>query len=204
MPPIVGILIAYFLGGIPAAYVAGRLLRGIDLREHGSGNLGATNVYRVLGAKAAIPVFAFDIAKGAAAAAILPRITSSPDAAIWALAYGLAAILGHMRSPYLGWSSGGKGVATALGVFIALVPWATLTALAAWLAVFALSRFVSLASLASAVVLPAAIAIFDGIRSPVFALSVVVGLAVFWTHRSNIDRLLHGQEHRTGHGRTAA
>ena len=136
--------------------------------------------------------------------AILPRFTSSPDAAIWALAYGLAAIVGHMRSPYLGWSSGGKGVATALGVFVALVPWATLTALAAWLAVFALSRFVSLASLASAVVLPAAIATFDGIRSPVFALSVVVGLAVFWTHRSNIDRLLHGQEQRVGHGRTAA
>jgi glycerol-3-phosphate acyltransferase PlsY len=109
-----------------------------------------------------------------------------------------------MRSPYLGWSSGGKGVATALGVFAALVPWATLSALTAWIAVFALSRFVSLASLTSAVVLPAAIAIFDGVRSPVFALSVVVGFAVFWTHRSNIDRLLHGQERRVGHGRTAA
>jgi glycerol-3-phosphate acyltransferase PlsY len=204
MPPAVGILIAYLLGGIPAAYLAGRLLRGIDLREHGSGNLGATNVYRVLGAKAAVPVFAFDIAKGAAAVAILPRFTASPEAAIWALAYGLAAIAGHMRSPYLGWSSGGKGVATALGVFAALVPWATLSALTAWIAVFALSRFVSLASLTSAVVLPAAIAIFDGVRSPVFALSVVVGFAVFWTHRSNIDRLLHGQERRVGHGRTAA
>lgn len=204
MPPTVGILIAYLLGGIPAAYLAGRLLRGIDLREHGSGNLGATNVYRVLGAKAAIPVFAFDIAKGAAAVSILPLLTHSPNAATWALAYGLAAIAGHMRSPYLRWSSGGKGVATALGVFVALVPWATLTALAAWIAVFALSRFVSLASLASAVVLPTAIAIFDGVRSPVFILSVVVSLAVVWTHRANIDRLLHGREQRVGHGRTAA
>lgn len=204
MPPIVGILIAYLLGGIPAAYLAGQLLRGIDLREHGSGNLGATNVYRVLGARAAIPVFAFDIVKGAAAVLVLPRLTDSPDAGIWALAYGLAAIAGHMRSPYLRWSSGGKGVATALGVFVALVPWATLTALAAWIAVFALSRFVSLASLASAVVLPAAIVIFDGVRSPVFILSVIVGLAVFWTHRANIDRLVHGEEQRVGHGRTAA
>lgn len=204
MPPVVGILIAYLMGGIPAAYLAGRLLRGIDLREHGSGNLGATNVYRVLGVKAAIPVFAFDIAKGAAAVLVLPPLTDSPNAAIWALVYGLAAIAGHMRSPYLRWSSGGKGVATALGVFIALVPWATLTALAAWIAVFALSRFVSLASLISAVALPVAIAMFDGVRSPVFILSVVVGLAVFWTHRANIDRLLHGQEQRAGHGRSAA
>jgi glycerol-3-phosphate acyltransferase PlsY len=204
MPAVVGILIAYLLGGIPAAYLAGRVLRGIDLREHGSGNLGATNVYRVLGARAAVPVFAFDIAKGAAAVLLLPLLLQSSDAGIWALAYGLAAIAGHMRSPYLLWSSGGKGVATALGVFVALVPWATLTALAAWIAVFAVSRFVSLASLVSAVALPTAIAIFDGVRSPVFSLSVVVSLAVIWMHRANIDRLLHGQEQRAGHRRTAA
>lgn len=203
MPAVVGLLVAYLLGGIPVAYLAGRIVEGIDLRKHGSGNLGATNVYRVLGAKAAIPVFAFDIAKGAAAVALLPPLTHSPDAPLWALAYGLAAIAGHMRSPYLGWSSGGKGVATALGVFVALVPWATLTALAAWIVVFSLSRIVSLASLASAVVLPAAIAFFDGVRSPVFFLSVVVSLAVIWMHRANIDRLRHGQEHRVGHGRSS-
>lgn len=203
MPPLAGIVVAYLLGGIPAAYLAGRLVKGIDLRHHGSGNLGATNVYRVLGSGAAIPVFAFDIAKGAAAVALLPRFTSSPDVAMWALAYGLAAIAGHMRSPYLAWSSGGKGVATALGVFVALVPWATLAALAAWCAVFALSRIVSLASLASAVVLPTAIALFDGASSPVFALSVVVSLAVIWMHRANIYRLRRGEEKRVGHRRTA-
>jgi glycerol-3-phosphate acyltransferase PlsY len=204
MPPVAGILIAYLLGGIPAAYLAGRLLKGIDLRRHGSGNLGATNVYRVLGAKAAIPVFLFDIVKGAAAVAVLPRLTGSPHAAICARAYCLAALSGHMGTPYHGRCSGGKGVATALGVFIALVPWATLTALAAWIAVFALSRIVSLASLASAVVLPVAIVAFDGVYSPVFLLSVVVSLAVIWMHRANIDRLRHGQEHRVGHGRTTA
>lgn len=203
MPAVVGLVIAYLLGGIPVAYLAGRLVKGIDLRKHGSGNLGTTNVYRVLGAKAAIPVFVFDIAKGAAAVALLPRLTHSPDASLWALAYGLAAIAGHMRSPYLGWSSGGKGVATALGVFVALVPWATLTALGAWIVVFALTRIVSLASLTSAVVLPAAIAFFDGVHSPVFFLSVVVSLAVIWMHRANIDRLRHGQEHRVGHERSS-
>ncbi len=203
MPPAVGVLAAYLLGGIPAAYLAGRILEGIDLRRHGSGNLGATNVYRVLGAKAAVPVFAFDIAKGAVAASLFPLFTSSPHAAIWTLAYGLAAIAGHIRSPWLGWSSGGKGVATALGVFGALVPWATLAALAAWLLVFGLSRIVSLASLASAVVLPAAIAIVDGSRAPVFFLGVVVSLVVVWMHRANIDRLRHGRERRVGEGRTA-
>ena len=199
MPPLIGTLIAYLLGGIPAAYIAGRLVRGIDLRDHGSGNLGATNVYRVMGAKVAIPVFAFDIAKGAAAVSLIPRISASPSLANWALVYGLAAIAGHVRSPYLGWRSGGKGVATALGVFLALTPWATLAALVAWFVVLGISRFVSLASLAAAVVLPVAISMIDGTRTPMLVLSVVVSLFVFWTHRANIDRIRHGQEQRVGH-----
>lgn len=199
MPPVVGILIAYLLGGVPAAYIAGRLVRGIDLRECGSGNLGTANVYRVLGARAAVPVFLFDIAKGAAAVLILPRLTDSPHVAIWALAYGLAAIAGHMRSPYMRWSAGGKGVATALGVFLALTTWATLSSLAAWIVVFALARIVSLASLTAAVVLPIAIGIFDGVSAPVFILSLIVSLSVFWTHRANIDRLRRGEEQRVGH-----
>lgn len=199
MPPVIGILIAYLLGGIPAAYLAGRIVRGIDLREHGSGNLGATNAYRVLGAKVATLVFAFDIAKGAAAVILIPRITASPNLTTWTLVYGLAAIAGHVASPYLGWRSGGKGVATGLGVFVALTPWATLAALAVWLLVFGLSRFVSLASLVAAVALPLAIVIVDGVRAPVLALSVIVGLFVFWTHRDNIDRLRHGQEQRVAH-----
>jgi glycerol-3-phosphate acyltransferase PlsY len=199
MPPAIGILIAYLMGGIPAAFLAGRMIRGFDLREHGSGNLGAANVYRVIGAKVAIPVFAFDIAKGAAAVLLLPRLIASPHAAKWALVYGLVAIAGHVRTPFLGWRSGGKGVATALGVFLALTPWATLVALASWIVVFGLSRFVSLASLTAAVVLPVAIVSISGVRSPVFTLSVIVGLFVFWTHRANIDRLLHGEERRVGH-----
>lgn len=203
MPPVIGALIAYLLGGIPAAYLAGRMVRGIDLRTYGSGNLGATNVYRAMGAKIAIPVFAFDIVKGAVAVLLLPRITASPHVASWAMVYGLVAVAGHVRSPYLGWRSGGKGVATALGVFLALTPWATLAALVAWLVVMGLSRLVSLASLVAAVMLPVAIAAIDGPRAPVLILSVIVGLFVFWTHRANIYRLRRGEERRVGHGKPA-
>jgi acyl phosphate:glycerol-3-phosphate acyltransferase len=199
MPPILGALIAYLLGGIPAAYVAGRLVRGIDIREHGSGNLGATNVYRVLGMKVAAPVMGFDILKGALPALMLPRFVATPQPALWALLYGLLAIVGHVRSPYLGWRSGGKGVATALGVFLALATLPTLAALGLWGIVFRISGFVSLASLSAAVALPLAIALLDGIRAPVFALSLIVGLFVFWTHRDNIGRLRRGEELRSGH-----
>ncbi|HEY9515654.1 MAG TPA: glycerol-3-phosphate 1-O-acyltransferase PlsY [Gemmatimonadaceae bacterium] len=199
MPPILGALIAYLLGGIPAAYIAGRLVRGIDIREHGSGNLGATNVYRVLGMKVAAPVMGFDILKGALPVLVLPRFVATPQPALWALLYGLLAIIGHVRSPYLRWRSGGKGVATGLGVFLALATLPTLAALGLWGIVFRISGFVSLASLSAAVALPLAIALLDGIRAPVFGLSLVVSLFVFWTHRDNIGRLRRGEERRAGH-----
>lgn len=203
MPPIVGLVLAYLLGSIPAAYIAGKLARGIDLRHHGSGNLGATNVYRVLGWKIAVVVVVFDIAKGALPVLWFSRWTASPYAAHWALAYGLAAIVGHVRSPFFLWRSGGKGVATAGGVFVALAPVPTLIALSLWGLVLYLSGFVSLASLAAAVALPLAVGVLEGPHAPVFALSVLVALFVFWTHRANIGRLRRGEEHRVGH-RTSA
>lgn len=204
MPPIIGALIAYLLGGIPAAYIAGRLVRGIDLREYGSGNLGATNVYRAMGIRVAAPVVAFDIAKGALPVLLFPRLAATGHPEYWALLYGLAAIAGHVRSPYLRWRSGGKGVATALGVFVALAPLPTLAALAVWILVLGISRFVSLASLSAALALPAAIAAVVGVRAPVFAFSAIVGLFVFWNHRANIERLRHGKEQRVGHRTPAA
>jgi glycerol-3-phosphate acyltransferase PlsY len=204
MPPIVGLIIAYLLGGIPAAYIAGKLTRGIDLRQHGSGNLGATNVYRVLGAKVASVVMAFDVAKGAVPVLLLPQWTASALPSHWALAYGLAAIAGHVRSPWMLWRAGGKGVATAAGVFLALAPVPTLIALAVWGTVLYLSGFVSLASLAAAITLPLAIVLLFGPRAPVFALSAVVGVFVFWTHRANIGRLRRGEESRVGRKRSAA
>lgn len=197
MPALAWLVVAYLAGSIPFAYVAGRL-RGIDLRQHGSGNLGATNVYRVLGWKVAVVVVAADVAKGAIPAWLFPHWTHSAYAAHWAIAYGVAAILGHVRSAFLLWRGGGKGVATATGVFLALASVPTLVAVAVWTAVLAASGYVSLASLCAAVLLPVAIVVTAGWRAPVFAASVVVALFVVWTHRANIGRLRRGEEHRFG------
>ena len=205
MPPALGLLLAYLAGGIPAAYLAGRLVRGIDLRQHGSGNLGATNVYRVLGWKTAAAVMLFDAAKGALPVLLLPRWLAAgvPGGGYWALGYGLAAIAGHVRSPYFLWRAGGKGVATASGVFLALVPIPTLLAIAVWALVLRASGYVSLASLAAAVTLPVAVGVMLGVRAPVFALTLLVAAFVFWTHRANIARLRRGEEHRFGRRKAA-
>jgi acyl phosphate:glycerol-3-phosphate acyltransferase len=201
--PYLGLVLAYVVGSIPAAYIAGKVTRGIDLRHHGSGNLGATNVYRVLGAKTAIVVLLFDAAKGAMPALWFPRLfgvdRAGPQAVtLWAIAFGIAAIIGHVRPVFLLWKGGGKGVATASGVFGALAPAAIGVTLLVWFSVLVLSGYMSLASLAGAAVLPLAIAFLRGIRSPLFAVSVIVAAFVFWTHRSNIGRLRRGEEPRFG------
>ena len=203
MHPAVGIAIAYLLGSIPAAYIAGKLTRGIDLRQHGSGNLGATNAYRVLGARVASAVMAFDAAKGAVPVLLFPRWihTSQPD--LWAIAFGVAAIIGHVRPIFLLWKGGGKGVATASGVFLGLAWLPTLLAFGVWLAVLLRSGYVSLASLCAAVVLPVALLFTEGVRSPHFAVAASVGVFVFWSHRANIGRLRRGEEHRFGAKRAA-
>lgn len=203
MSPYLGLVLAYLAGSIPAAYIAGKLTRGIDLRRHGSGNLGATNVYRVLGAKAAAAVLLFDAAKGAVPVLWFPRLmenrVSGPHSAtVWAIAFGIAAIIGHVRPVFLLWQGGGKGVATASGVFGALAPAALLVALVIWLVVLVTSGYMSLASLAGAAALPIAIALIDGVRSPLFIVSLVVAAFVFWTHRSNVSRLRRGEEPRFG------
>jgi len=117
---------------------------------------------------------------------------------LWAIAFGIAAIIGHVRPVFLLWKGGGKGVATASGVFGALAPAAIGITLLVWLAVLVVSGYMSLASLAGAAVLPVALAVIGGLRSPLFAVSVVVAAFVFWTHRSNIGRLRRGQEPRFG------
>jgi len=201
--PYLGLVLAYVAGSIPAAYIAGKVTRGIDLRQHGSGNLGATNVYRVLGAKTAIAVLLFDAAKGAMPVLWFPRLsgvdTGSPQVAtLWAIAFGIAAIVGHVRPVFLLWKGGGKGVATASGVFGALAPAAIGVTLLVWFSVLMVSGYMSLASLAGAAVLPIAIAVLRGVRSPLFVVSVGVAAFVFWTHRANIGRLRRGEEPRFG------
>lgn len=196
--PFLWLIAAYLIGGIPWAYVAGRLVGGIDLRQHGSGNLGATNVYRVLGAPAAVVVVLLDVAKGFGPAFLFPQWTIAASSPYWALAYGLAAIAGHVRSPYLLWKAGGKGVATGCGVFLAVAPVATLIAIVVWAAVLRVWRYVSVASLAAAAALVIALGVLEGPRAPVFVLGVVVAGFVVWTHRANLGRLRRGEEHRVG------
>ena len=198
MHPAVGIVLAYILGSIPAAYIAGKLAKGIDLRQHGSGNLGATNAYRVLGAKIASAVMAFDAAKGAVPVLLFPGWTDTTQPGLWAIAYGIAAIFGHVRPVFLLWKGGGKGVATATGVFLGLAWLPTLLAFAVWLGVLLKSGYVSLASLCAAAVLPIALVFTAGVRSPLFAVALAVGAFVFWSHRANIGRLRRGEEHRFG------
>jgi glycerol-3-phosphate acyltransferase PlsY len=198
MHPLLGIAIAYILGSIPAAYIAGKLTRGIDLRQHGSGNLGATNAYRVLGARVASVVMAFDAAKGAVPVLLFPRWIDTAQPDLWAIAFGVAAIVGHVRPIFLLWKGGGKGVATASGVFLGLAWLPTLLAFGVWLVVLLISGYVSLASLCAAVVLPVALVFTEGVRSPHFAVAAGVAVFVFWSHRANIGRLRRGEEHRFG------
>jgi acyl phosphate:glycerol-3-phosphate acyltransferase len=196
MSPIIGVLIAYLAGSIPSAYLAGKF-RGVDLRQHGSGNLGATNVVRVLGPRIGAVVFIVDLLKGFLPVYFLPRYTETLQPELWALVYGVAAILGHVKPIFLLWKGGGKGVATASGVFLALAFVPMLIAEVAWIGMFYFTRYVSLASLVGAAVLPIAIlALYREPQSPVFIASVIIALFVFWTHRANIGRLRRGEEHK--------
>jgi len=204
MAPIYGVLIAYLAGSIPSAYIAGKL-RGVDLRQHGSGNLGATNVVRVLGAKTGGVVFLADVLKGFLPVFFLPIYAETLQPGLWALVYGVAAILGHVKPIFLLGKGGGKGVATATGVFLALAPIPMLVSMALWILVFVVTRYVSLASLFGAAVLPIAIlAWYRDPRSPVFIASVIIAAFVFWTHRANIGRLRRGEEHRFVRKETAS
>jgi acyl phosphate:glycerol-3-phosphate acyltransferase len=203
MHPLLGLALSYLLGSIPSAYLAGKIFRGIDLRQHGSGNLGATNVYRVMGWKIAALVMAVDVAKGAVPVLVFSHWTDHPAATYWALGYGVAAIVGHVFPIFLLGKGGGKGMATAAGVFLALAPLPSVIATVMWAVVLYFWGYVSLASLSAAATLPVVVAIRYGIREPVFLVSVVVCAIVFWTHRANIRRLRSGEEHRFGRKKPA-
>jgi glycerol-3-phosphate acyltransferase PlsY len=192
------VVLSYIAGSIPAAYVAGKS-RGIDLRRFGSGNLGATNVVRALGWKIGLMVFAFDLAKGAIPVLVLPQWTAGAlSREVVAILCGVAAILGHFRPVFLRFGKGGKGVATAAGVFFALAPLPMLAAVAVFAVVVLATGYVSLGSLTAAVVLPSLLLVTEGLRSPIFQVSVVLAVFVFWTHRANIRRLRRGEEYRFG------
>lgn len=190
--------LAYASGSVPFAAIAGAI-QGVDLRKQGSGNLGATNVFRVLGWKIGLAVFIADALKGALPVLLLPpRIAGATTPTLWAIACGIAAIMGHVRPLFLRFRKGGKGVATAAGVFFALAPIPMLVTFGVFVAVVLATGYVSLGSLICAVLLPTLLAITQGVSSPLFLVSLVISIFVFWTHRANIGRLRRGEEHRFG------
>ncbi len=193
------ILIAYVAGATPTSYWVARGLYGRDLRKEGSGNLGATNTYRVLGWKAAAPVVVVDTLKGWAPVVLLPLITSETSSE-WAISYGAAAIVGHMFSFWVGFS-GGKGVATSGGVFLALAPWTALIGLGVWLATVLSTGYVSLGAILAAVTLPIAVLLtpHDGGLS-ILTFTVVLAAFIIFAHRGNVQRLIRGEERRFGKG----
>lgn len=202
MHPLLGLLIAYVTGSIPFAYLAGKA-RGVDLREHGSGNLGATNAMRVLGPRIGGAVYVADTLKGMLPVVILPPLLTANRPDLWAIAFGVAAIVGHVRPVFLLGEGGGKGVATAGGVFFGLAFIPAFIAFLSFVIAVAITRRVSIGSLASAVVLPVGVFVMNGSTAPLTIICVAVAVLVIWLHRGNIARIRAGTEPRIGEKKAA-
>lgn len=201
------IVIAFFLGSIPFSFIIGKAVKGVDLRDHGSGNLGATNVFRNLGPGWGGICLLLDVAKGAAAVGLMTWLVNTwpegqatpfhitPD--LFRIFAGLVAALGHTFSPFVDFH-GGKGVATTCGAFVVLQPFAVLTVILVFLAVFLTTRIVSLASIVAAIILPIAMLFFEWqsletSKTLVIVTFIVSGWVIF-KHRANIARLRAGTE----------
>ena len=203
--PIVGYILtavaAYLLGSIPSGFLVGKA-RGVDIRSLGSGNIGATNVFRFLGTPAGVLVLLADALKGWLAVSVAATCLGSwayPGAGSLAAEWfrivaGVCAVLGHNYTCWL-YFKGGKGIATSAGVLVALVPYALLIILGVWIIVFGLSRYVSLASICASISLPFATAI-TGCSLTLIVITSAMTLLAVYKHKSNIKRLIDGTEHR--------
>ena len=202
---IIAAIAGYLLGSCPNGYLVSRA-RGVDIRQHGSGNIGATNVLRVLGKKWGYLVFALDCLKGFLAVRLAFALVAMGS--LWAgqreiigIVAGVACILGHTFPVWLRFR-GGKGVATSAGVLLGLMPLAMISVLAVWIVLFQLTRYVSLASIGGAVALPIVVLLFLRLRlltgSSLLPFSILIAAVVIWRHRSNIQRLMQGTESRFG------
>lgn len=180
------LIAAYLIGAIPFGLLLARWVKGVDVREAGSGNIGATNVARSAGKGIGLLTLALDVAKGAAPVLIAERLLDQPQAIV--VGAGFAAVLGHVFPVYLRFR-GGKGVATSLGVFAAVTPMPTAIAAGIFAVVFAVTRIVSIGSLTGALALIAAVAYFDR-RPEAIALAVAVVLLIFVRHAGNIRRII--------------
>jgi glycerol-3-phosphate acyltransferase PlsY len=183
--------LGYLLGSMPWGLWLPRVLAGIDIRTVGSGNTGATNVWRSFGFKLALGVALLDIAKGLAPA-LLGRWLAGDDVAVLA---GIAAMVGHWRPLFMGFARGGKTVATTGGVGLAVAFFATLSAAGVWIAIFLLTRYASVASMVAVLTLPL-FALLFGASVPVLAFTVAAAVVVIGLHRTNIRRLRAGTENR--------
>ena len=197
--------IGYLLGSCPNGFLVSRA-RGIDIRKHGSGNIGATNVLRVLGKGWGYLVFALDAFKGFAAVRVAFALAAAinpegPYHELVGIAGGLACILGHTFPIWLRFR-GGKGVAASAGVLLGLMPLAVVSVFVVWLVVFKTTRYVSVASIGAAVSLPLFVVLYLRIMmltgASLLPFSILIAGVVIWRHRSNIQRLLHGNEQRFG------
>ena len=204
------VVLSYMVGSIPASVWIGKLMYDTDLRQHGSGNAGATNAFRVLGWKAGVLATVVDLGKGLLAAAVIAtiRIDALPAGlgfweadSVIRLVAGVTAVIGHMYPMWAGFK-GGKGVNTTAGVLLALTPSVMLLTLGVFAIVLFSSRYVSVASLSATLVYPSAIAVnkyllhAESLDASVFVFSLFLATGIFYAHRSNIKRLLEGSESR--------
>jgi glycerol-3-phosphate acyltransferase PlsY len=211
--------LSYLVGSIPASLWSGRVFEGVDLREHGSGNAGATNAFRVLGWKAGLVAVVVDLGKGLLAAGVIPYAVGTNSIPHWGLlpweaevvlciVAGLAAVLGHIFPVWAGFR-GGKGVNTSAGVLLALTPLTTLMVIGLFVVVLLASRYVSLASMTAAVAFPSTVAIrrylfnIDQLDPSLLFFGLFLCAAVLFAHRANIRRLLRGEENRVSSFRPA-
>lgn len=193
------LIIAYLLGSIPFGYLVVKAGEGDDIRDQGSGNIGAANVARNAGLFAGVLTLALDAAKGYAAVLIAERWATGSNSTRWMMASAIAAVVGHMYPVWLGFK-GGKGVATSLGVFIPICREAVIVAIVLWILVVAFWRYSSLGSVVAAAALPVLVHLFYAPRHAppgyVTQGTILISLLVLWKHRANIERLIAGDEPR--------
>jgi glycerol-3-phosphate acyltransferase PlsY len=203
---LVVLVVSYLLGSIPTSILVSRLISGVDIREHGSGNAGATNVYRVLGIGPALLVGVVDIGKGVVAALVVGRLQIGAPAPVSGvllqLLAGGTAVIGHVWTVFAGFK-GGKGVATAVGALAGVIPASLGTAAVVWIILLLTVRIMSVASMGAAVVLPVAVWIWetgpDGTTpGELVWFTSILALLILFTHRRNIGRLIQGEEHHLG------
>lgn len=211
------VVLSYLAGSIPGSLWVGKLTHGIDVRRHGSGNMGATNTFRVLGWRAGVLATIVDVGKGLLAAGVIAKLRLNPEVVelpfwnpdvFYQMVAGASAILGHMFPVFAGFR-GGKGMNTAAGVLFAITPYSMWITLAVFVTVLGTSRYVSLASMAAAIAFPVTVALrkyvfgIERLDASIVVISIVIMVGLIYAHRSNIGRLLEGTESRVQNFRPA-